>query len=167
LLENEQKRLRLELSKLLEASGVNGTPAIVLGQSLSLTPSLAALSEPAALGVTPHLKELTGDLIIADFAPIVEELISEASRVFQEACSTFAEQAKPLTFGPIDAAIERVSLALKGAQARPPGDTKTRVEAIHETTSDLELLLAPIGDVLEAGADGVSSPEQPDAAGIG
>jgi hypothetical protein len=157
LLENEQKMLRLELSKLLEASGVIGKPAAVLGQSLSLTPSLAALSEPAALGVAPHLKELTGELIIADFAPIVEELTSEASRVFQEACSTITEQTKPLTFGPIDAAIERISLALTEAQTRPPGNAEARVHAIHETISNLELILkASVSELATSNSCGFS-----------
>ncbi len=137
LLENEQELLRLDLSKLLDASGLTGKPSIILGQPLALTPSLAALSEPAVLGVGAQLNGLTADLVMADFAPIIEKLASEASRVFHEGSSTFAEQAKALTFGPIDALIESVSFALKEAPARQPGDAEMRMQAIRKTISNL------------------------------
>ena len=149
-LENEQELLRLELSKVLGASGLAGGPMIVLGQPISLTPSLAALSEPAALEFTAHSIGLPGGpaggqgdavklegLIAEDFAPIIDKLASEASRVFREGASTFAGQAKALTFGPIDSVIERVSLALKEAQAQPPADHKSAIQAIRDTISNL------------------------------
>ena len=149
-LENEQELLRLELSKLLGASGLAGGPTIVLGQPISLTPSLAALSEPAALEFTAHSIGLPGGpaggqgdavklegLIAEDFAPIIDKLASEASRVFREGASTFAGQAKALTFGPIDSVIERVSLALKEAQAQPPADHESAIQAIRDTISNL------------------------------
>ena len=149
-LENEQDLLRQELSKVLRASGLSG-PMIVLGQPLALTPSLAALSEPAALGFTAHLKELSGrpaaeqdratklpDLITADFAPIIGRLTGEASRGFRDAANTFAKQTKALTFGPMDSMIERVSLALKEAQFRPPEENESAIQAIRETISNLK-----------------------------
>ena len=152
LLASEHEVLRSELSSLLEASGLAGKPTIILGQPLALTPSLAALSEPAALGFTAHLTDLAGtpavianrsvnlsDLIIADFAPIIEKLAGEASRVFQEGAFAFARQAKALTFGPIDNAIERVSLALN--EARTEGDAEASIQAIRETISSLEAIL--------------------------
>jgi len=152
-LENEREMLRLELSKVLAASGLSGRAMIVLGQPLSVTPSLAALSEPAALGFTAHLIGLQGgvgcgqeqgvklpDLIAADFAPIIDKLAGEASRVFREGASTFAEQAKALTFGPMDSVIERVSLALKEAQALPPVDGDSAIQTIRETISSLNPL---------------------------
>ncbi|MGO9546505.1 MAG: dynamin family protein [Rhodomicrobium sp.] len=141
LLENEQELLRLDLSKLLDASGLTGKPSIILGQPLALTPSLAALSEPAVLGVGAQLNGLTADLVMADFSPIIEKLASEASRVFHEGSSTFAEQAKALTFGPIDAVIERVSLALKEAPTRQPRDAKMCIEGLHKTISNLKQIL--------------------------
>ncbi len=146
VLENEQELLRLELSKVLGASGLSAGPMIVLGQPLALTPSLAALSEPAALGFTAYLTGLAGgqdqgvklpDLIAADFAPIIDRLASEASMVFREGASTFAGQAKSLTFGPMDSVIERVSLALKEAQAQPPANDETVIQAIRDTISNL------------------------------
>ena len=103
LLENEQELLRLELSKVLGASGLGRGPMIVLGQPLSLTPSLAALSEPAALEFTAHMIGLPGgpaggqgdamkleELIAGDFAPIIDKLASEASRVFRVGALLFA-----------------------------------------------------------------------------
>ncbi len=84
-LENKQELLRLELSKALEAGSLAGSPTAVPGQALPLAPSLAALSEPAALGFTAYLTGLPGglangldrsvklpELIAADFAPIIE-----------------------------------------------------------------------------------------------
>ncbi len=149
-LENEQELLRLELSKVLGPSSLAGGPMIVLGQPISLTPSLAALSEPAALGFTAHLIGLPGGpaggqgdavklegLIAEDFAPIIGKLASEASRVFREGASTFAGQAKALTFGPMDSVIESVSLALKEVQAQPPADHESAIQAIRDTISNL------------------------------
>ena len=154
LLENEQDLLRLELSKVLGASGLKNGPMIVLGRPLSLTPSLAALSEPAALGFTTHLIGLPGGpagsqgdgvklegLIAEDFAPIIEKLASEASRVFREGASTFAEQAKALTFGPMDSVIERVSLALKEAQAQPPAYHELAIQDICDAISNLKAVV--------------------------
>ena len=93
LLASEQQTLKTELSSLLDAGGLTGKPAIILGQPLALTPSLAALSEPAALGFSAYLTKLAGnpagagdggvklvDLIIADFVPIIEKLAGEALR---------------------------------------------------------------------------------------
>lgn len=160
LLENEQDLLRLELSKVLGASGLGRGPMIVLGQPLSLTPSLAALSEPAALEFTAHMIGLPGgpaggqgdavkleELIAGDFAPIIDKLASEASRVFREGASVFAEQSKALTFGPMDSVIERVSLALREVQAQPLADDELAIQAIRDTIANLnpiaEAELAP------------------------
>ncbi len=57
LLASEQQTLKTELSRLLDAGGLTGKPAIILGQPLALTPSLAALSEPAALGFSAYLTQ--------------------------------------------------------------------------------------------------------------
>ncbi len=152
MLASEHEVLRSELSSLLEANGLAGKLTIILGQPLAHTPSLAALSEPAALGFTAHLTDLAGtpavipnrsvnlsDLIIADFAPIIEKLAGEASRVFQEGAVAFARQAKALTFGPIDNAVERVTLALD--ETRTEGDAEASIQAIRETISSLEAIL--------------------------
>ncbi len=149
-LENEQELLRMELSKMLGASGLTG-PMIVLGQPLALAPSLAALSEPAAFGFTAHLaglpEGLAGsqdqgiklpNLITGDFAPIIDRLASEASRVFRVGATTFAGQTKALTFGPMDSVAERVSLAIKEAQPLPPSDHESVIQAIRETISNLK-----------------------------
>ena len=154
LLASEQQTLRTELSSLLDAGGLTGKPAIILGQPLALTPSLAALSEPAALGFSAYLTKLAGnpagagdggvkfvDLIIADFVPIIEKLAGEALRVFQDGASTFARQAKALTFGPMDLAIDRVSQALQEAETAPPEDAETSVQALRETISNLKPIL--------------------------
>ncbi len=153
LLENEQELLRLELSKVLAASGLRG-PAIVLGHHLSLTPSLAALSEPAALGFTEHLTGLPGspaggqgdgvkleELIARDFDPIIGKLASEASRVFREGAFTFAGQSKALTFGPMDSVIERVSLALAEARAQPPAYNEAAAQDLDDTISNLKAVV--------------------------
>ena len=152
-LQNEQELLRLELSKVLAASGLTG-PMIVLGQPLALTPSLAALSEPAALGLTAHLIGLPGgpaagqdqgvrltDLITADFAPIIDRLASEASKAFGEAASTFAEQTKALTCGPMDSMIGKVSLAVEEAQTLQPVDNETAIQDIRETISNIKAIV--------------------------
>ncbi len=150
LLAAEHEALKAELSALLDGRGLTASPAIILGQPLALTPSLAALSEPAALGFTAHLTHLTGaaggegpgvnlqELIVADFAPIIEKLAGEASRVFHEGSSAFTRQARALTFGPIDAAIERVSSALQDAQARPHEDAEASIHAIRESIANLK-----------------------------
>jgi GTP-binding protein EngB required for normal cell division len=151
MLAAEHEALRSELTRLVEAAGLAGNPMIILGQPLRLTPSLAALSEPAALGYTTHLTQLNEnaggdgpsvnlqDLIVADFAPIIETLASEASRVFEDGTATFARQAKALTFGPIDSVIEKVSLALQEAQIPPRGeDVEASIQAIRESISKLK-----------------------------
>ncbi len=154
LLASEHETLKSELSSLLDAGGLTGKPAIILGQPLALTPSLAALSEPAALGFSAYLTRLAGnpaggedggvqlaDLIIADFAPIIDKLAGEALRVFQDGASTFARQAKALTFGPMDLAIDRVSQALKEAETARPEDGESSVQALRETISSLKPIL--------------------------
>ena len=151
MLAAEHEALRSELTRLVEAAGLAGNPMIILGPPLRLTPSLAALSEPAALGFTTHLTQLNEnaggdgpgvnlqDLIVADFAPIIETLASEASRVFEDGTATFAKQAKALTFGPIDGVIEKVSLALQETQIPPRGeDVEASIEAIRESISNLK-----------------------------
>ncbi len=150
LLAAEHEALKAELSALLEGRGLAANPRIILGQPLALAPSLAALSEPAALGFTAHLTQLTGaadgcgpgvdlqELIVADFAPIIETLAGEASRVFQEGSYAFTRQARALTFGPIDAVIEKVSLALQDTQARPHEDAEASIHAIRESIANLK-----------------------------
>ena len=151
MLAAEHEALRSELTRLVEAAGLAGNPMIILGPPLTLMPSLAALSEPAALGFTTHLTQLNEnaggdgpgvnlqDLIVADFAPIIETLASEASRVFEEGTAAFARQAKALTFGPIDSVIEKVSLALQEAQVPPRGeDVEASIQAIRESISNLK-----------------------------
>ncbi len=153
-LAGEQEALKSELSSLLDGSGLTGHPAIVMGQPLSLTPSLAPLSEPAALGFTQHLTGLAGtqagihdggvnlaDLIIADFAPIIESLAGEALKVFREGASTFAKQAKALTLGPIDLVTDRVSVALADPQTLPREDAQSSIQTIRETISALKPIL--------------------------
>jgi hypothetical protein len=148
---SEQEQLKSELSALLAASGLPGTPGITLGLPLAFTPSLAALSEPAALGLAAHLTQLAGtpasaqtaglsQLIAADFAPITEKLAAEASRVFHEGTSAFAGQAEALIFGPPDRVIGNVSLALKETQAGSPANSEASVRALGEAVSSLKLL---------------------------
>ena len=48
------------------------------------------------------------------------------------------EQTKALTFGPMDSVTERVSLALKEAQALPLADDETAIQAIRETIANLK-----------------------------
>ena len=160
MLAAEHEALRSELTRLVEAAGLPGNPMIILGPPLTLTPSLAALSEPAALGFTAHLTQLNEnaggdgpgvnlqDLIVADFAPIIETLASEASRVFEEGTATFARQAKALTFGPIDSVIEKVSLALQEAQIPPREDVEASIQAIRESISNLK----PVHEARQAAA---------------
>ncbi len=160
MLAAEHEALRSELTRLVEAAGLAGNPMIILGPPLTLMPSLAALSEPAALGFTTHLTQLNEnaggdgpgvnlqDLIVADFAPIIETLASEASRVFEDGTATFARQAKALTFGPIDSVIEKVSLALQEAQTPPQEDIEASIRAIRESISNLK----PVHDARQATA---------------
>jgi GTP-binding protein EngB required for normal cell division len=155
-LANELEVFHAELSGRLEASGLNGNPAVILGQPIAFSPSLAPLSEPAALGLAAHLTKLGatpayGDggsadlagLVVADFAPIVEKLAAEASRVLREEISSLVGQTGDLTFGPMDMVIEDVSLALPEAQTTPPGDPEQGLLAVHETMSQLRLILEP------------------------
>ena len=160
MLAAEHEALRSELTRLVEAAGLTGNPMIILGPPLTLMPSLAALSEPAALGFTTHLTQLNEnaggdgpgvnlqDLIVADFAPIIETLANEASRVFEEGTGTFARQAKALTFGPIDSVIEKVSLALQEVQTPPQEDIEASIQAIRESISNLK----PVHDARQAAA---------------
>jgi GTP-binding protein EngB required for normal cell division len=150
MLAAEHEALKAELSALLEGRSLAANPAIILGPPMELTPSLAALSEPAALGFTAHLTQLAGagegegtsvnlrDLIVADFAPIIEKLADEASRVFHEGSSAFIRQARALTFGPIDAVAGKVSQALQDAQARPHEDAEANIHAIRESIANLK-----------------------------
>lgn len=153
-LANEQEVLKLELSGLLASSGLNGKPAIILGQRLAFSPSLAALSEPAALGYAALLTKLAGTaahgqsggvdlpaLIIADFAPIVDKLTNEASRVFREGVSAFTSQARDLTFGPMDMVIRDIRLAHEDVQALQHKDHETGIRSIREKVSHLKLIL--------------------------
>lgn len=149
---NEQKILESQLFCLIEASSLTGNLKIILGQPLAFTPSLAALSEPAALGFTAHLRGLAGaptcrqdqkvslaSLIVTDFSPIIERLGDEATKVFQERSCAFVSQAKALTFGPIDMVIKKVSLALAEAETQGARDVETNIRAIHEAITKLRL----------------------------
>lgn len=150
LFASEQEALKSELTGFLQASALKGGPMIVLGQPVSFTPSLAALSEPAALGFTAHLTEigkLAGtkdrsvnlpDLIKADFAPIIEKLADEASKVLQHETSMFAAQAKALTFGPMDGVIERVSLALQDTGSQSQQETGAKILILREVIASLK-----------------------------
>ncbi len=148
--------LEAELSSQLKASGLNGNPAVILGLPLAFSPSLAALGEPAALGLGAHLTKLAGmpaygqggsadlaGLVVADFAPIVERLAAEASRVFREGMSSFVSQTRDLTFGPMDMVIQDVSLAPQKAQTTPSGDIGRGIQSASETVSRLRLILEP------------------------
>jgi GTP-binding protein EngB required for normal cell division len=155
MLASEQEAIKDELTARLEACGLPGKPAIVLGQPLCLTPSLAALSEPAALGFAAHLSRMAGtraggpgasavdlaDLIVADFVPILEKLGEEASKVFREGVLNFAKQAKALTFGPMDLVIGRMSLALNDAQTAQHEETETSIQTIRQTVLSLKPIL--------------------------
>jgi GTP-binding protein EngB required for normal cell division len=167
MLAAEHEALRSELTRLVDGAGLPGNPMIILGPPLTLMPSLAALSEPAALGFTAHLTQLNEnaggdgpgvnlqDLIVADFAPIIETLASEASRVFEEGTATFARQAKALTFGPIDSVIEKVSLALQEAQTLPREDIEASIQAIRQSISNLK----PVHDARQAATARTAGPQ--------
>jgi hypothetical protein len=155
MLATERETIRSELSSLLDAYALPGKPSVVLGQPLSLTPSLAALSEPAALGFATQLSRMAGrgaggldsggvdlaDLIAADFAPILDKLGEEASRVFEEGVANFARQAKALTFGPMDFVIGRVSAALNDTQALEQEETQTGIQAVRQAVLSLRPIL--------------------------
>jgi GTP-binding protein EngB required for normal cell division len=150
MLASERETIRAGLASLLDSCGLPGKPAIVLGLPLVLTPSLAALSEPAALGFAAHLSHMTGgqgasvdlaELIVADFAPILDKLGAEASRVFQEGVVTFEKQAKALTFGPIDLVIARVSQALREESSHHLEETGTSIHAIRQAVQRLKPIL--------------------------
>ncbi len=150
----EQEALKSELSRLLDASRLRGEPAIILGQPLVFSPSLVALSEPAALGFAAHLARFAGtpaygeegsaslrDLVVADFAPIIEELAREASRVFQEGVASFANQAQCLTFGPMDMVIKDASRALEETLTASPEVVEKAIQGTRQTVSDLKFIL--------------------------
>jgi GTP-binding protein EngB required for normal cell division len=150
-LENEQELLKLELSKVLAAASLHSNPISVLGQPRALTPSLAALSEPAALtfiarsiSLPDGLADGCGlganleSLIVEDFTAIIEKLAHETSMAFRQSATGFAAQAQALTFGPLDSMTERLAKALMEARTRPQAEVETRLQAIRDAISNLK-----------------------------
>jgi hypothetical protein len=158
LIAEEQERLRTAFATLLEASRLREKPAIIVGRPLAVSPSLAALSEPAALGLGASLGEFAAPaegesdylsrVILSDFEPIMEKLTGEAASCFHESSANLAHQVKALTLSPLDMTIERISAAIREAVAPAAGGTtisqsmEQNVHAIRETISGLQLVLA-------------------------
>jgi len=156
----EQERLRANLTRLFEETNFKQKPAAILGQVPAVSPSLTALSEPAALGLTESLREFASSpipaeiqsadlsrVILVDFRPIIEKLASEAARVLQERSDTLIHQVKALTLGPMDIAIRHIDGEIQKT-GTPSADTFSepqsldqKVQALHETISNLRLIL--------------------------
>ncbi len=156
----EQERLRANLTRLFEETNFKQKPAAILGQVPAVSPSLTALSEPAALGLTESLREFASGpipaeiqstdlsrVILVDFRPIIENLASEAARVLQERSDTLIHQVKALTLGPMDIAIRHIDGEIQKT-GTPSADTFSepqsldrKVQALHETISNLRLIL--------------------------
>ncbi len=130
---SEQQELAARLTQIFEASSLKRKPAANPGQPLSVSPSLAALSEPAALGMTGSVSEFarqqesSGDresrlssIIRADFEPMIRKLTGEAVKEFQKQSLSLTGQIRALNLSPLDAAIGRIQTAIQRVQ--PPAD---------------------------------------------
>ncbi|MGO9472574.1 MAG: dynamin family protein [Rhodomicrobium sp.] len=156
----EQERLKANLTRLFEETSFKQKPAAILGQVSTVSPSLNALSEPAALGLTESLREFascpipaqiqSADLsriILVDFRPIIENLAIEAARVLQETSDTLIHQVKALTLGPVDIAIRHIDGEIQKTEANSadtfsdPQSLDHKVQALHETISRLRQIL--------------------------
>ncbi len=161
LIVGEQQRLGTELTKLLESSSLEAKPAIIVGQPLAASPSLAALSEPAALGLAASFREFSAGvmppedqgaylsrIILADFEPIIEKLAREAARVFRESSMNLIHQVRVLTLSPMDVAIHRISAQIHEAEAPQtdgasiPHSVERNIQSLRETVSNLNHILA-------------------------
>ncbi len=151
----EQEALRMELARLFEASRLRGKPAIIVGRPLDMSPSLAALSEPAGSAILGELAAPLEDrsaylskVILADFEPIIEALAGEASRCFHVRSANLIQQMKALTLNPLDITIQRIARAIQRAE-EPDSvcpltsqDSERQIQALRETILDLQLVLA-------------------------
>ncbi len=159
----EQERLLSELGQLLKGSGLVETITLITGRDSPsiVPPSLAALSEPAALGLAVSFGDISGKalppgdqhtalerVIVADFQPIVVSLADEAARALNDMSADILQQMRVLTLRPLDAVIQRVSNAMQGVEsvAGATGAAEQRVGleigAMREATSKLKLILA-------------------------
>ena len=165
----EQERLTAKLTRLVEESGLKAKPATDLGQALTVSPSLAALSEPAALGLTARLREFATTPGLAKtqstsllkamfrgFESIMEKLTDEADRVLRKRSEDLIHHAKALTFGPLDIAIHGIATAIQHAEtpssATPNGQQllEHRVKVLREKVLILKNILAPGQDSVPA-----------------
>jgi GTP-binding protein EngB required for normal cell division len=169
LLLREVEMLQRELSRQFEAHGKYEHAVALAGPRLALTPSLAALSEPAALQLTSSLREVAArpmpaeerhaylfTLIIAGFEPIIEKLASEASKDFQEGASKLVWQAKALTISPIGMAIGRISEAILEAETRQAASAsgtflENKAQAVRERIPNIAAILGTLDTAVPAG----------------
>ncbi len=116
-----EERLGSELKQLFADSGLSHKPVVLLEKAPSLMPPLAALSEPAAIAIgtnfKDHTKEITesADLLpifLAGFEPIIETLMRDIVRDMDGLTASRFGRLKILTFGPLDASIERLAKAV-------------------------------------------------------
>lgn len=156
----EQERLREKLTSLIAESGLKVKPAIDLEQTLAVSPSLAALSEPAAFGLTTKLREFAGtpsptkpqsayllNAMFRGFESIMEKLAAEADRVMDKRSDRLIYHVKALTLGPLDIAINGISTAIQHFESPSPDDpngqqlVERRVQALQEKVSALKSIL--------------------------
>ncbi len=143
----EQERFGSGLEAQLAAAGFGGKLSIIAGHASSLSPSLAALSEPAAMNLAGEYAAGMS-AIIASFEPIVEKLAGEAAKTLKEKAAARLRQIRALTLAPLEAAAERISAGLCGIE--PPlahgPDARKELERVMETIRDraesLRLILA-------------------------
>ena len=136
----EEERLRQELASRIEAAELSGRLTIIPGRGLSLQPSLAALAEPV---MPEYGGDLPAEATIACFEPIVEKLAEEAGKTLSSNATVLLEQAKALTLGPLEAAVQRLSARLHDMQSYGGARKKVQkeMEAIHEKAESLRLTL--------------------------
>ncbi len=154
----EQERLGSELGKQFEAAGLAGRLTIIPGHPFSVSPSLAALSEPAPLNLTAGLAAYPvppdgqgsnlARAIIASFEPIIEKLAGEAAKALNEKATALLQRVRALTLAPLEASVGRLSACLQQIEpnsAHRPAAQETlqqEMEAIRERTANLRLILA-------------------------
>ncbi len=156
------EKFNAEVKSLPDENGLIEKLTIALtGDSiLSGPPSLAALGEPAALGLAASFGELAAlrlpeereldyllQALVADFEPILAELAREASACLSGMAEDLVRQMRMLTLRPIETAIGRILKIVSEAEtATDPGEVDLalarEIKYVRETIGRLRSILA-------------------------
>ncbi len=155
-----------EVKTILQQHGLVEKLATVVngGDALSRPPSLAALGEPAALGLGAAfggLPQEQGDdllqVIVRDFQPIVTKLSGEAAVCLFVMSAGLIQKMRTLTLRPLEAAIERISKALSEGEAGPEPDEARLAQELE----DAREMIARLSHILAADIPAIQGSQSP------